>query len=81
MKRAEERGIARNEILHAAQSLYHDVAPANSLGLKSAWINRRFDKPGFGATTPSDAKPLFTVNSMADLARKLIPEGPENSSI
>jgi 2-haloacid dehalogenase len=81
MKRAEERGIAKNEILHAAQSLYHDVAPANTLGLKSAWINRRFDKSGFGATTPSDAKPLFTVNSMADLARKLIPEGPENSSI
>ena len=73
MKRAEERGIARKEMLHAAQSLYHDVAPANALGLKSAWINRRFGKSGSGATVHGDAKPSFTVNSMAELAQKLVP--------
>jgi 2-haloacid dehalogenase len=81
IKRADGRGIARKEMLHAAQSLYHDVATANALGLKSAWVNRRFDKSGPGATVPAEAKPSFTVNSMAELARKLIPEGPENSSI
>jgi 2-haloacid dehalogenase len=73
MKRAEERGIAKKEMLHAAQSLYHDVAPANALGLKSAWVNRRFGKEGAGATTPGNAKPSMKVNSMEELAKKLVP--------
>lgn len=74
MKRADERSISKKEMLHAGQSLYHDIAPANALGLKSAWVNRRFDKSGSGATTPGSAKPLFKVNSMAELAKKLVPE-------
>jgi 2-haloacid dehalogenase len=72
MKRAQERGIARKEMLHAGQSLYHDVAPANALGLKSAWVNRRFDKSGSGATVPGNAKPSIKVNSMEELAKTLV---------
>ncbi|MBL8962613.1 MAG: haloacid dehalogenase type II [Phycisphaeraceae bacterium] len=37
-------------VLHVAQSLYHDVAPARQAGLTTAWINRRRGKPGSGAT-------------------------------
>ncbi len=33
--------IPRERLLHVAESLYHDVGPANSLGIASVWVNRR----------------------------------------
>jgi len=45
-------GIARHEILHVAQSLFHDHVPAKSLGMTTVWINRRGGKGGWGATKP-----------------------------
>jgi len=36
----------KDEILHTAQSYYHDIIPAKELGIKTAHIKRR----GFGAT-------------------------------
>src|SRR5580692_3670661 len=45
-----ELGIAKSDILHTAQSLFHDHAPAKALGLASAWIDRRHASGGFGAT-------------------------------
>jgi 2-haloacid dehalogenase len=48
-----------------------DIAPAQSIGLATAWINRRKDKQGSGATTPANAIPdleLFDLHSLADLA-------------
>ncbi|GAA3621896.1 haloacid dehalogenase type II [Lentzea roselyniae] len=46
----EELGVDRSELLHVAQSLFHDHVPAKREGLPSVWINRRHDKPGWGAT-------------------------------
>ena len=46
----DELGIARGELLHVAQSLFHDHVPAHRAGLRSVWINRRHDRPGWGAT-------------------------------
>jgi 2-haloacid dehalogenase len=43
-------GIARTELLHVAQSLFHDHVPAKREGLPSVWINRRHAQPGWGAT-------------------------------
>ncbi len=45
-----EQGIQKNQILHVAQSLYHDIEPAKKLGLDTAWINRRKGRRGRGAT-------------------------------
>lgn len=45
-----ELGIARADLLHVAQSLFHDHVPAKREGLASVWINRRHDRPGWGAT-------------------------------
>jgi len=42
--------LGRQDVLHVAQSLFHDHARANELGLASAWIDRRHDQPGWGAT-------------------------------
>lgn len=45
-------GVRRSELLHVAQSLFHDHVPAKREGLRSVWINRRHDRPGWGATPP-----------------------------
>ncbi len=50
-----ELGVRRAALLHVAQSLFHDHVPAKREGLRSVWINRRHDRPGWGATPePSD---------------------------
>jgi putative hydrolase of the HAD superfamily len=52
----DDLGVARGELLHVAQSLFHDHVPAKRAGLATVWINRRHDRPGWGATPePSDA--------------------------
>ena len=57
------------DILHVAQSLYHDHAPANRCGLRSAWIDRRQGQTG-GATPPAaaDVRYDFRFTSLAELA-------------
>lgn len=65
-----ERGIAREEILHTAQSLTHDHVPAEDAGLTTCWIDRRHGAPGFGATKPPPRQPRIDVKftSMAAMA-------------
>lgn len=53
------RGVRREDILHTAQSLFHDHLPAKRAGLATAWIDRRHDAAGFGATPPP-AKAVHT---------------------
>jgi 2-haloacid dehalogenase len=64
-----EAGYQSREILHVAQSLYHDHAPANRCGLASAWIDRR-QGTGGGATPPTDPSVRydFRFTSTAALA-------------
>jgi len=45
-----ELDVERTELLHVAQSLFHDHVPAKREGLTSVWINRRHARPGWGAT-------------------------------
>jgi 2-haloalkanoic acid dehalogenase type II len=61
-------GVPKSRILHVAQSLFHDHAPAQRLGFRSVWIDRRHDRPGGGATPPADARPDATFPSMAAFA-------------
>ena len=51
-KRLSAQGVAKEQILHVAQSLFHDHVPAKTLGMTTVWINRRAGKPGWGATRP-----------------------------
>lgn len=64
----EQLGNQPERILHIAQSLYHDIVPARSLGLDTVWINRRHNKPGFGATPPATVQPNWAFFTLADLA-------------
>ena len=50
-------GVPPERILHVAQSLFHDHVPAQRLGLRTVWIDRRHDRPGSGATPPADVRP------------------------
>lgn len=64
----ERIGLPTSKILHVAQSLYHDIAPARTLGLATVWLNRRHNKPGFGATPPAQAQPDLEVPDLRTLA-------------
>jgi 2-haloacid dehalogenase len=61
-------GRPKEDILHVAQSLYHDIVPARALGLKCVWVNRRANQSGPGATKPAAAIPDLEVPSLQALA-------------
>jgi len=71
LAKIETLGLSKAQVLHTAESLFHDHAPANRFGLANCWIYRRHDKQGFGATMDPGAMPKydFRFNSMADLAK------------
>ena len=64
-------GLEKGDVLHTAQSLFHDHATANQFGLASAWIDRRHNAEGWGATMPPPGTPHvdFRFESMAALAQ------------
>jgi 2-haloacid dehalogenase len=61
-------GLSKDHILHAGQSLYHDIAPANALGIQNVWVNRPSIRPGSGAARPGTATPNYEVRTLAELA-------------
>ena len=68
-------GMDRADILHTAQSLRHDHAPANRFGLANAWIDRQRLSAGggWGATGQVETRPatdfvFFSLREMADAA-------------
>jgi 2-haloacid dehalogenase len=67
---AARLGIGPGKLLHVAQSLYHDHVPAKRAGLPTVWINRRHDRPGWGATPepPAPVTPDWEFPSMAAFA-------------
>jgi len=67
-------GIAKEQLLHAAQSVYHDVVPARALGIASVWVNRKSARPGVGAVRAASAKPDLEVPDLATLARLAVTE-------
>ena len=65
--------IPPGNLLHVAESLYHDVVPAKSLGIATAWVNRRQGKPA-AATRLANASPDLEVPTVGALAELAIPE-------
>jgi 2-haloacid dehalogenase len=74
---ATRLGIEHGKLLHVAQSLFHDHVPAQQAGLRTAWINRRAGRPGWGATPAPEAPvvPDWEFSSMAALAGAVAAEG------
>ena len=61
-------GVPEHRVLHVGQSLYHDVIPAQSLGLSTVWVNRPSARSGVGAVKAAEGRPDLQVSSLAELA-------------
>ena len=75
---ANRLGIGDKRLLHVAQSLFHDHVPAKAFGLPTVWINRRHDRPGWGATPepPARVTPDWEFPSMRAFAEAAAPSLP-----
>jgi 2-haloacid dehalogenase len=60
-----------HRILHVAQSIYHDVVPAQALGLATVWVDRPSARPGVGAVKKAEAIPDLTVASLQQLTEAI----------
>ena len=58
-------GARKGEILHVAQSVYHDIIPTQELGICSAWVNR------YGEPFPRGIAPEYVVDSLGSLVDSL----------
>jgi len=61
-------GVPAHRILHVGQSLYHDVLPAQSLGLATVWVNRPSARAGVGAVKAVEGHADLQVASLSELA-------------
>lgn len=71
----ERFGVGRDGLLHVAQSLFHDIAPASASGIATAWIDRQQQRHGgnWGATPKPDPlpEPDMVFGDLAALARHM----------
>jgi len=68
----EKIGVPRDQILHVAQSIYHDIVPTRALGISSVWVNRRKGLIGSGATLPAEGRPDLEVPDLKSLVDLLL---------
>ncbi|TPM07235.1 HAD-IA family hydrolase [Mesorhizobium sp. B2-3-11] len=64
------RGDSKDDILHVAQSQYHDIGISRALGMTNCWIERRHAQKGYGGTIEPErfTAPDYHFTSMAALA-------------
>lgn len=58
-------GATKEEVLHVAQSVHHDIIPTQALGISSAWVNR------YGESLPPEAAPSIISDSLKGLGETL----------
>jgi 2-haloacid dehalogenase len=61
-------GATSDRHVHVASSLFHDIAPANELGLKAVWINRLDEQ----STLPRAAE-LTDLSELPETLDRLVP--------
>ncbi len=59
-------GCGRDRILHVAQSLFHDIAPASGMQIATAWIDR--NQGAQGAARETRARPTWTFSTLGEFA-------------
>jgi 2-haloacid dehalogenase len=64
----DQLSLRPEHVLHVGQSIYHDVIPAKSLGIATAWVNRPSPRPNAGAARAAEGQPDLEVASLAALA-------------
>jgi len=50
-----------DEVIHVANSIYHDIIPATELGIRTVWVNR-YNEP-----LPEKVEPSYVVSKVSDL--------------
>jgi 2-haloacid dehalogenase len=70
-------GLAPDQLLHAGQSIYHDVIPARSLGIATVWVNRKSARPGIGAVRAAAGHPDMEVPDLASLTIAAMKNGQD----
>ena len=63
-------GVKPSGVLHVAQSLYHDIAPATAMGLATVWIDR--NRGGPGAAPDADVEPTWTFPTLGAFAEAVL---------
>ena len=61
-------GLNKDEIMHVGQSIYHDIEPANDLGIINAWVNRPSIRQGAGPVKLGTGKPTYEVSTLTELS-------------
>jgi 2-haloacid dehalogenase len=61
-------GVAPDQVVHVAQSVYHDIAPARQIGLATVWIDRQRQCESGPARQAIDPLPDVHVHSLRELA-------------
>ena len=64
----ESTGADRDRHVHVAQSHFHDIAPADQLGIQSVWINRRGEQ-----REPPPTRELRDLTGLAEALDELVP--------
>jgi 2-haloacid dehalogenase len=59
--------VPADQILHVAQSLYHDHVPARRLGFRTAWVNRPSLLKSTGLAPKASAQPDIEVPDLQSL--------------
>ena len=65
-----EMAVGQGQWLHVGESLFHDIGPANRMGIRSVWVSRP-DRGG--GTRKTDAVPDLTVPDLTTLAEIMVP--------
>jgi 2-haloacid dehalogenase len=69
----ERMGASAETVLHVGQSVYHDVLPAKSLGMRTVLVKRPSPRPG-GATVSVSGNPDLEVPDLKTLADVAVPQ-------
>lgn len=59
-------------VLHVANSLYHDIEPAQRLGMATVWVHRRQGRDGPGATPAASVRPDLVVPDLRSLVAQML---------
>ncbi len=64
--------LERDQVIHVAQSLFHDIAPAAELGWRTIWVRRRASGTSAGAAPAASATPDHAVDDLQGVAELLM---------